>query len=180
MSRLTYARIFIGVREGDDMPEVVCFQSKLSTHIQQLDYESVPFACFHYLNTGNKDFQCPKVKMDQKKIPSSSLNRDKKIWKKKNIILGQTEGSKKFGKMVIEHKKDGDRMHPSSAMSHRNDDVVVPQPKILEQAPKFAKEYEPTNLKDLPKKGDINILGKPNKTQENEDSQVVEGTNALQ
>ena len=24
-SKLTYARIYIGVREGDDMPEVVCF-----------------------------------------------------------------------------------------------------------------------------------------------------------
>ena len=31
--RLTYARIYIGVREGDDIPEVVCFQSKLGTHI---------------------------------------------------------------------------------------------------------------------------------------------------
>ncbi len=33
-SRLTYARICIGVREGDDMPKVVCFQSKIGMHIQ--------------------------------------------------------------------------------------------------------------------------------------------------
>ena len=32
-SRLTYARICIRVREGDDMLEVVCFHSKLGTHI---------------------------------------------------------------------------------------------------------------------------------------------------
>ena len=32
-SRLTYARIYVGLREGDDMPEVVVFQSKLGTHI---------------------------------------------------------------------------------------------------------------------------------------------------
>ena len=30
--RLTYARICISVLEGDDMPEVVCFHSKLGTH----------------------------------------------------------------------------------------------------------------------------------------------------
>ena len=79
-SRLTYARIYIGVREGDDMLEVVCFQSKLGTHIQQMDYESVPFGCFHYLNTVHKAFQFLKAKMVKKKIPSSSSHiRDKKV-----------------------------------------------------------------------------------------------------
>lgn len=55
-SRLTYARICIGVREGDDMPEGVCFESKLGTHIHKMDYESIPFGCFHCFKTGHKDF----------------------------------------------------------------------------------------------------------------------------
>ena len=33
-SRLIYARIYVDVREGDDLLEVVYFQSKLGTHIQ--------------------------------------------------------------------------------------------------------------------------------------------------
>ena len=78
-SRLTYARICIGVREGDDMPEVVCFHSKLGTHIQKMDYESVPFACFHSLKTRHKVNQCLKVKKENKKFPSSSHQRDKLI-----------------------------------------------------------------------------------------------------
>ena len=92
------------------MLKVVWFQSKLGTHIQQLDYESVPFGCFHLLKTGHKDFQCLKAKMEKKKfLSSSSLNRDKKVWKKKTTNLGQKEGSKKFGQMVVENKKDGDQ-----------------------------------------------------------------------
>ena len=85
-SRLTYARIYVGVREGDDMPKVVCFQSKLGTHIQQMDYESVPFGCFHCLKIGHKAFQCPKEKSAQKKKnpSSSSQTRVKKVWKKKS------------------------------------------------------------------------------------------------
>ena len=53
-SRLTYARIYIRVREGDDMPEVVSFHSKLGTHTHLLDYESVPFSYFHYLKSRHK------------------------------------------------------------------------------------------------------------------------------
>lgn len=52
--RLTYAKICIRVREGDDMPEVVCFDSKLGTHTQKLDYESIPFGYFHCFKTGTK------------------------------------------------------------------------------------------------------------------------------
>ena len=83
-SRLTYAWICIGVREGDYMPEVVSFHSKLGTHTQQLDYESAPFACFHYLKFGHKENQCPKVKSKKKRIPSSSnLGKEKKMEKKR-------------------------------------------------------------------------------------------------
>ena len=59
--RLTYAKICISVREGEDMPEVVSFHSKLGTHIQQLDYKSIPFACFHFLKSRHKVNQCLKV-----------------------------------------------------------------------------------------------------------------------
>ena len=89
-SRLTYAWICIGVREGDYMPEVVSFHSKLGTHTQQLDYESVHFSCFHFLKSGHKANQFPKVKAEKKRIPSSSnLGKEKKIRKKKDIKGGQ-------------------------------------------------------------------------------------------
>ena len=79
-SRLTYVRICVGVREGDDLPKVVFFQSKLGTHIQQLDHESIPFGYFHCLKMGHKAFQCSKEKSSQKKNPlSSSHTRVKKV-----------------------------------------------------------------------------------------------------
>ena len=64
--RLTYARIFIGVKEGVDMPDVVYFQSKLGSHTQNIVHESVPFACFHCLKHGHKAFQCPMAKKEKK------------------------------------------------------------------------------------------------------------------
>ena len=36
--RLTYAHICSGVWEGDDMHEVVCFNSRLGMHVHKLDY----------------------------------------------------------------------------------------------------------------------------------------------
>ena len=70
------------------MLEVVCFHSKLGTHIQKMDYKSIPFACFYYLETGHEENQCLKVKKDKKKFPSSSQQRDKLIWKKKDVKVG--------------------------------------------------------------------------------------------
>ena len=94
------------MREGDDFPEVVCFQSKLGTHIQQLDFESVPFGCFHCFKTGHKAFQCPKAKNAKKKNPpSSSLKRVKKVWKKKPTKQGQEDLSLETQKIVVEPKQ---------------------------------------------------------------------------
>ena len=62
------------------MSKVVCFHSKLGTHTQKLDYESIPFACFHCLKFGHKENQCPKVKDEKKRIPMvSKPKKEKKI-----------------------------------------------------------------------------------------------------
>ena len=42
--RLTYAHICSGFWEWDDMQDVVYFHSRLGRHVQNLDYEDVPFA----------------------------------------------------------------------------------------------------------------------------------------
>lgn len=60
--RLTYARICVGVTEGYDMPQVIEFQSHLGSRIQKIDYESVPFACFHCKKVGHKANLCPLFK----------------------------------------------------------------------------------------------------------------------
>ena len=111
------------------MPKVMCFHSKIGTHIQQLDYESVPFGCFHCLKTRHKAFQCPKAKMAKKKfLSSSSLNRDKKVWKNKTTNLGQKDGSKITGQKVAEDKKDKDqKLSSSSTMTQSKDNMDVPK-----------------------------------------------------
>ncbi len=60
--RLTYARICVGVTEGQDMPQVIEFQSRLGSRIQMIDYESVPFACFHCKKVDHKAGFCPLFK----------------------------------------------------------------------------------------------------------------------
>ena len=60
--RLNYARICIGVKEGQDMPQVLEFQSRLGNRTQKVDYESVPFACFHCKKAGHKAGSCPLFK----------------------------------------------------------------------------------------------------------------------
>ena len=56
-----------------------------------------------------------KAKMEKKNISSSSsLIRDKKVWKKKTAILGQKDGSKMADQKVVEDKKEDNQKLPSS------------------------------------------------------------------
>ena len=58
---LNFSHIYIGIREGKDMPETMAFHSKLGVHIQKLIYETIPFAFFLFLKVGHKAHQCPRV-----------------------------------------------------------------------------------------------------------------------
>ena len=78
--------------------------------------------------------------------------------------------------MVLDQKKDGDKKKIPSATSQRIDNVVLPRPKILEQAPKSSVDNEPDKLMDILEKA--NLIGpvKSKENQENVDTQVVVGT----
>ena len=75
------------------MPDVVCFQSKLGSHTQKIIYESIPFACFHFLKHGHKAFQCPLAKKEKKKPLHPSKKKERKI-QKKNLNKDNMEEGK--------------------------------------------------------------------------------------
>ena len=87
---LNYARIYIGVREGTDMPETVAFHSKLGVHIRKLIYEIVPFACFLCLKVGHKVNQCPRA--DKKK--TKDFDTSDKSKKKSKSSRSSAKGKK--------------------------------------------------------------------------------------
>ena len=65
--RLTYARIYVEVVKGQDIPQLIEFQSCLGRKVQQIDYENVPFSQFHYKKVGHKEKACPIFK-DKEKV----------------------------------------------------------------------------------------------------------------
>jgi hypothetical protein len=99
--RLNYARICVGVNEGQDMPQVLELQSRLGNRSQKIDYESVPFACFHCKKAGHKAGSCPLFKgkrtggeARQQGGKKDSLD-PKKEWRKKAMQVkanGEAEG----------------------------------------------------------------------------------------
>ena len=60
-NHLNFSHIYIGIREGIDMPETMAFHSKLGVHIQTLIFETIHFSCFLCLKVGHKAHQCPRV-----------------------------------------------------------------------------------------------------------------------
>ena len=130
--RLTYARICIGVNEGQDMPQFLELQSRLGNRSQKIVYESVPFACFHYKKAGHKAGSCPlfKGKSMGGKARSQGGNKStlnpKKEWKKKAMQAkenGEVEGKTNTTVHVpqVEAKENGE------AEGKTNNVVHVPQ-----------------------------------------------------
>lgn len=84
------------------MPQVIEFQSCLvGSRIQQIDYESVPFTCFHCKKASHKAGLCPLFKGKGKEgkaknqVGKKSTNAPRKEWKKKEIQdkkVGETKG----------------------------------------------------------------------------------------
>ena len=59
------------------MPEVIEFQSRLGRRVQQIDYENVPFACFHSKKVGHKAIKCPIFK-EKEKARKAQIKQAKK------------------------------------------------------------------------------------------------------
>ncbi|XP_059076651.1 uncharacterized protein LOC131875931 [Cryptomeria japonica] len=51
--RLTHARFCVGIAHDADMPEEIDIVSKLGMWKQLIEYESIPFACFHCKKVGH-------------------------------------------------------------------------------------------------------------------------------
>ena len=73
--RLSYARFCVGVSQGVDLPKAISLKSKLGTWDQCIEYESIPFICFHYKKVGHWAKKCPPLKGTPKKV--------KKVWVRK-------------------------------------------------------------------------------------------------
>ena len=63
-----------------DLPESISLKSKLGIWDQRIEYESIPFACFH----------CKKAGHWAKKFPSlkGKAKKSKKVWVKKDLSKG--------------------------------------------------------------------------------------------
>ena len=61
-----YARLCVGMVEGQDIPQVIELQSRLGKRVQQIDYESIPFASFHCKKARHKVKACPIIKDKEK------------------------------------------------------------------------------------------------------------------
>ncbi|XP_059066154.1 uncharacterized protein LOC131857513 [Cryptomeria japonica] len=57
--RLTHARFCVGIAHDADMPKEIDIVSKLGTWKQLIEYESIPFACFHCKKEGHWAKSCP-------------------------------------------------------------------------------------------------------------------------
>ncbi|XP_059070621.1 uncharacterized protein LOC131860254 [Cryptomeria japonica] len=77
--RLIYARICVGVGPEMNMPEEIEIESKLGKWMLNIDYESIPFACFHCKKFGHWAKKCP-----SNVVQSQSQT---KVWKKVDNAL---------------------------------------------------------------------------------------------
>ncbi|XP_059074990.1 uncharacterized protein LOC131875008 [Cryptomeria japonica] len=86
--RLTHARFCIGVTHDVDMLEQIDIVSKLGTWKQQIEYESIPFSCFHCKKEGHWAKHYPlKPIGDNKKAKNPVESRkalEKMTWQVKN------------------------------------------------------------------------------------------------
>lgn len=86
--RLTHARFCVGVAPEADMPEQIDLVSKLGTWKQHIEYETIPFACFHCKKVGHWAKSSPnKQKVEPKKLKpqiESQKMPEKQVWQVKN------------------------------------------------------------------------------------------------
>ncbi|XP_059070730.1 uncharacterized protein LOC131860351 [Cryptomeria japonica] len=86
--RLTHARFCVGIAHDADMLEQIDIMSKLGTWKQHIEYESIPFVCFHYKKASRWAKHCPiKPKGENKQaktIVESKKAPEKKVWQVKN------------------------------------------------------------------------------------------------
>ena len=117
-----------------------------------MDYESVPFGCFHCFKTNHKAFQCLKAKSAKKKHPfASSHIRVKKVWKKKMTSQGQ-KGPIMADQKVAEASKKINQMLPfASTLPLGMDGKVVPQ--VLKTAPSVSSIQKISN--GVPQKTEV-------------------------
>lgn len=141
--RLTYARICVGVVEGQDMPQVIEFQSHLGRRVHQIDYENVPFACFHCKKVGHKVKACPifgeneKASKAQNKQAKNKEGAPRKVWKEK-VIEGKNPGGEANGgndkreppkeNDIMEGINELEKMEHQKKLSTNNNRVLINVP----------------------------------------------------
>ncbi|XP_057842939.2 uncharacterized protein LOC131052042 [Cryptomeria japonica] len=77
--RFTFARICVGVMQGTNMPLSIEINSRLGKWVQPMEYESVPFACFHYKKLGHMAKEIPLQTVKEKEKKDKTMQ-----WRAKN------------------------------------------------------------------------------------------------
>ncbi|XP_059068534.1 uncharacterized protein LOC131859039 [Cryptomeria japonica] len=114
------------------MPEQTDLVSKLGTWKQHIEYESIPFACFHYKKAGHWAKSCPiKPKAESRQPEPHSENQralEKMVWQVKNLE-SKEENSNCFN--PLGEKKEVPLVSISSPTTQealRNDSTIVNLP----------------------------------------------------
>lgn len=89
--RLTFTRICVGVMKGMDIPLCIEINSRLGKWVQPLEYESVPFACFHCKKSRHTAKKCPLqvVKEKEKKDKTTQWRAENPI--KKLVVVEENK-----------------------------------------------------------------------------------------
>ena len=76
MRRMIYARLCVSVYQGSNMPKFILLKSKLGVWKQHIEYETIPFACFHYKKSGHWAKKCPSLNGAPKKFKKTGCKKD--------------------------------------------------------------------------------------------------------
>ncbi|XP_059065851.1 uncharacterized protein LOC131857381 [Cryptomeria japonica] len=95
--RLAFERICVGAMKGTDMPLSIAINSKLGKWVQPMEYESVPFTCFHCKKSEHTAKKCPLQVVKEKKKKYKTMQ-----WRAKNpakqLVIAE-------GKEMVEEAK---------------------------------------------------------------------------
>lgn len=80
--RLVFARICVGVSQEAYIPSLIEIQSKLGSWVQNIEFETIPFACFKCRKSGHWAKKCPLNATSEKE---KLAGPGKKAWKKKRM-----------------------------------------------------------------------------------------------
>ncbi|XP_057864416.2 uncharacterized protein LOC131072293 [Cryptomeria japonica] len=150
---LTHARFCVGIAHDVDMPEQIDIVSKLGTWKQQIEYESIRFACFHYKKVGHWAKNCPLKPKGENKQAKSIVESKKALEKKEDLRKEQMKVDNPLGGQIrIEEIKD------QNESSKENIEMVIADTLASMEAPN-EEDQKDKDIKEVEQSEEGKITG---------------------